>query len=111
MPPRDPYASEGTESRPRSLFESLAGFSLPTEPVKDRKTERGELLRYFSSKLHLPIPRVVGKLGPGLSVEDLYYIKSAADSYERDGNPWGKAFYGMLKPRDQSAAHDSASGS
>lgn len=98
-PKIDPYAPDGTESRPRSLFESLEGFSVPTEPQKTRKTERGELLKYFASKLHITIPRVAAKLGPGLTLDDLYFIKSSCDAYERDGNQWGKAFNGMLKVR------------
>lgn len=102
QPPTDPYASDGTESRARSLFEHLDGYNLPSEPVKDRKTERGELLRYFARKLGMPIPRVAAKLGPGLSVEDLYFVKSASDAYEREGKgPWAKAFNGMLIVRDQ----------
>ena len=67
-------------------------------PVKKHQSERGELLRYFAQKLGWPIPRVAGKIGHLKALEDLYFIKSAADSYEREGKgPWSKAFNGMLK--------------
>jgi hypothetical protein len=74
----------------------FAGYTLPER--QKRVNERGELLKYFSQKLKQPIPRFVAKL-TGLQVPDLYYIKSAADSYEKQGHPWSKAFHGMLKPK------------
>jgi len=69
-------------------------------PTKKRQTERGELLRYFSQKTGWTIPRLCGRMPPGLTLEDLYYLKSAADGYEREGKgAWSKAFFGALKPR------------
>lgn len=66
------------------------------EPKK-KMTERGELLKYFAGKLDKKIPYVAFKVAK-LSLQDLYYIKSACDLYEHDGNPWSKGFYGSLKP-------------
>lgn len=95
--PESPYKSDGVESAPRSLFEALEGYQVPKE---SRATERGELLKYFSEQLGISIPRVAKKV-TGLSVADLYYMKSASDAYKRQGmGPWGKAFNGMLIVRD-----------
>lgn len=68
-----------------------------TAPTK-RVTERGELLKYFASKLDKKISYVAFKVSH-LALPDLYYIQSICNSYEREGNPWAKAFYGSLKPR------------
>lgn len=65
-------------------------------PERGRKTERGELLKYFSEKLGHPIPFIATKL-TGLTVEDLYYIKSHCDQEEVRGTPWGAAFNSSLK--------------
>lgn len=68
-------------------------------PQKKRASERGTLLEYFSAKTGREIGHIVPKL-TGLKQRDLYYIKSAADSYEREGKgSWSKAFFGMLKVR------------
>lgn len=63
---------------------------------KSRKTERGELLKYFAGKIDKTIPYVAFRLTK-MSLQDLYHIKSACDDYERMGEPWSKAFYGSLK--------------
>jgi hypothetical protein len=68
-------------------------------PSKKRQSERGILLEYFASKLGWQIGRVVGKLGHLKDIQDLYYIKSICDQYEREGKEWSKAFNGSLKPR------------
>lgn len=67
--------------------------------AKSNKTERGELLEYFSHKTGWPIGRVAGLLKGMHDLKTLYYIRSAADAYEREGEPWAKAFHGMLKPK------------
>ncbi len=68
--------------------------------TKSRKTERGELLKYFSGKMGKPIPWVAVKV-EGLEVADLYYLKSICDKYEVEGKPFGKAFNGSLKVRHE----------
>lgn len=65
-------------------------------PKKGKKTERGELLKYFSEKLHISIPLVAFRV-TGLTVQDLYYIKSACDQAEARGVPWGATFTSSLK--------------
>jgi hypothetical protein len=68
-------------------------------PSKKRQSERGILLEYFASKTGRTIPMLANKLA-GLSLQDLYYIRSAASSYENEGKgPFAKAFFGMLKPK------------
>lgn len=84
------------ERTPRSTASLLASYTPPGAPKK--ATERGELLKYFADKLGAKIGFVAFKVA-SLKVEDLYFIKSSCDLYERDGNPWGKGFYGMLKQR------------
>ncbi len=64
--------------------------------VKKRRTERGDLLEYFALKTKRNIKYIAFRC-TALSVKDLYYIKSACDDYERNGNPWSKGFFGMLK--------------
>lgn len=91
---RNPYAEEQTT--PIATMMDLFG-TYRVVPTQKRQSERGELLRYFSQKLGQPIPRLAFRL-QGLEMQDLYYMKSAADSYEREGKgAWGKAFNGMLK--------------
>jgi hypothetical protein len=79
---------------------SMADIISSRAPVqKSQKTERGELLSYFSTKLDKKIPYVAFKLTM-IPTEDLYFIKSNCDDYERRGGIWAKAFYGSLKPHD-----------
>lgn len=68
---------------------------------KKRQTERGELLIYFARKINKPIGYIAFKVTK-LGLQDLYYIKSSCDSYEKTGNSWGKCFFGSLKPVDKS---------
>ncbi len=63
-----------------------------------KQSERGELLSYFSEKLHKKIPYVAFKL-TGFTIQDMYYLKSLADSEERRGTPWAKVFYGSIKSK------------
>ena len=62
-------------------------------------SERGELLKYFASKINKPIGFVAFKL-TGMDLQTLYYIKSLADGEERRGTPWSKTFYGSIKPKN-----------
>lgn len=67
------------------------------QPAKSGQSERGGLLEYFASKTGWPIKRLVYKLA-GLELQDLYFLKSNADAYEREGKgAWSKAFFGSLK--------------
>ena len=76
----------------------LFGAERFTVVHKKRGSERGEILSYFSLKTKRSIPYLAYKL-MGLTITDLYYLKSSCDDYERQGNPWSKAFFGSLKPR------------
>lgn len=71
-------------------------FAAHAKPVKSKVTERGELLKYFASKIDKKIPYVAFKVMK-IPTKDLYFIKSTCDDYERRGNPWAKGFYGSLK--------------
>lgn len=72
-------------------------FKMPEQgPKKDRKTERGELLKYFSQKTGKPIGYIAMRL-TGFKLPDLYFLKSNCDSEERRGVPWGKVFWGSIK--------------
>lgn len=90
------YCQEMEEEHAIKTTETL--FAKYTAPVsKKRVTERGELLEYFSNKLGRDI-RYVATVLKGLhDLRTLYFIKSSADAYENEGEPWAKGFYGMLK--------------
>lgn len=100
--PPSPYAPEPTASF-SSANDLFGNFHLV--PAKKNQSERGELLRYFSQKTGKTIPHLCGRyIHPKLTLEDLYYIKSACDQYAarpaaEGGGPWGKAFFGMLKDK------------
>ena len=73
-------------------------IQMPLIQVKNNKTERGELLKYFAQKLNLTIPRVAFHL-TGFKLPDLYYMKSVCDDEERRGNIWAKVWWGSIKVR------------
>jgi hypothetical protein len=76
-----------------SLF---AGYAMP-QPKK-QVSERGELLEYFCKKLSIKIPMLMGRwLWPGITLQDLYFIKSSCDQAEQRGIAWGAAFYTSVK--------------
>jgi hypothetical protein len=71
-----------------------------------RQSQRGELLEYFHLNVNaerdgkkfkkLPIGAVAWKL-QGLSVHDLYYLKSICEDERRRGGSWGKVFWGSIR--------------
>lgn len=70
-------------------------------PRKDKParmvSERAHLIGYFAKKANTEVGHIAFKL-TSLTLPDLYYIKSAADAYEREGRgSWSKAFWGMLR--------------
>jgi hypothetical protein len=75
-------------------------------PKKTRRTERGDLLDYFTHNANLDrdglkykklkISFMAWKL-QGLKVKDLYYLKSVCEQERRRGGSWSKAFWGSLK--------------
>lgn len=76
----------------------IIAFKAP-ELQKTRKTERGELLRYFAERLKMPIPRVARHLGHLKELSDLYYLKSDCDQAAQRGVPFGAAFWTAIKPK------------
>ncbi len=67
-----------------------------TQNVSSRKTERGEFLKLFASKINKPIGYVAMRL-KGIPTEDLYFIQKQCDQYKGE---WAKCFYGMLKVKE-----------
>ena len=70
---------------------------------KDRRTERGELMRYFCSRinpnrLNEGLPEVtmsrMGKILEGIPTKDLYYLKSVCDQAPH----FSKKFWWELDP-------------
>lgn len=65
-----------------SLFDLLKDYKVPEK--KERKTERGELLKYFNENLRdkkgkrFGIPFLAMKL-QGMQLPDLYHLKSVCD--------------------------------
>jgi hypothetical protein len=79
-------------------------------PKKDRRTERGELLKYFRNKIN------AGRLGTKykplsmgyfamrlsyMSVPDLYHLKSICDDAQRRGGGFSKMFFWAIKPQEE----------
>lgn len=94
----NPYKEDDTDSKVHTGLDLFGNFRVVT--VKKRQSERGELLRYFSTQTGRPIPMLARKL-QGLEMQDLYFIKSSCDSYAREGKgPFAKAFFGMLKVKE-----------
>lgn len=65
--------------------------------TKKRVTERGELLKYFSERLGIPIPRVARHLFHLDELQDLYYLKSDCDQAVARGIPFSAAFWTAIK--------------
>lgn len=72
--------------------------------AKNRKTERGELMRYFCNRLNaarkedgippLTMPRM-GKILQGIPVRDLYYLKSVCEQSKN----FSKKFWWEVNPK------------
>lgn len=86
-----------TESQPIHISDLFGHLTAPQKP--SRKTERGELLSHFAVKLGKPLGYVAFKTA-GLSLQDLYFIKSDCSQAEHRGIPWGAAFHTALKPKE-----------
>jgi hypothetical protein len=84
------------------------GRLFQVKETKKHSSERGDLIDYFTNEINLErngtnfkkiTPRVVAiKLG-GLSLTDLYYLKSVCDDARRRRYPVSKVFFGSLKVR------------
>ena len=86
------------------------GKSLQKKKDAERKTERGELMRYFMERLNpgrvkdgLP-PLSMGRMGRllvAIPTRDLYYLKSVCDDAEaRNGAAaFSKKFWWEIKPK------------
>ncbi len=80
------------------------GSHLAKTLEKSRKTERGELMKYFIQKLNgerardglpaISMPRM-GKLLQQIPTKDLYYIKRVCD----DSSNFSKKFWWLLNPK------------
>lgn len=82
----------GMESEPKSLSQLFSGYE-----IKDtKKTERGDLLIFFSEKMKRKIAYVAYRVSH-LTIEDLYYLKSDCVQAEVRGVPFGAAFNQALK--------------
>lgn len=94
----NPY-NEPKEYVVRSGTDLFGNFRF--QPTKKKATERGELLRYFCRKLGLDEKKQIAFVAfkvTGMSVVDLYYLKSICDTYEKEGRgSWGKCFNGSIK--------------
>ncbi len=71
---------------------------------KTRKTERGELMRYFRTRLNasrakdrLPLITMsrLGLILQGIPTQDLYYLKSVCDQAKH----WSKKFWWEIDPK------------
>jgi hypothetical protein len=80
---------------PRSMADILAARVAPVK--KSRANERGDLLKYFAEKMKWDIPRVARQV-QGVSVSDLYALKSDCDQASARGVPWSAAFWTATTP-------------
>ena len=71
----------------------------------DRKTERGELMKYFCERINAErlrdglAPITMGRMGKTLEkipTKDLYYLKSVCDQTEN----FSKKFWWLLNPKN-----------
>lgn len=72
-------------------------YQVPQPQKKSRVTERGELLKYFSTRLNMPIKRVAFHVGHLKECKDLYYLKSDCEKAEHRGVPFSAAFWHAIK--------------
>lgn len=81
------------------------------EKKKDRKTERGELMRYFLQKLNITrgrdglVPLTMGRIGKALQAiptKDIYFLKSVCDDSQKRGdiNSFSKRFWWEINPKN-----------
>ena len=77
-----------------------------TLQVKNKKTERGELLRYFTDVInkervgtkYKPLTiKMIGIKLQLLSLEDLYYMQSVAKDIDSRGKSVGAYLFGSIK--------------
>jgi hypothetical protein len=89
------------------MIEAIGNLVRQHRPAKSQ-TERGELLIYFRDGVNaeqdgnkyrkVGIGYIAKKLEK-LELNDLYYMRSVLEDERRRGRSFGKAFFGMLKPR------------
>ena len=81
------------------------GDHLKRERGKERATERGEMLKYFMSKLNVGRVRdgypalTIGRMGrvlQGIPTKDLYYLRRVCD----DSKDFSKKFWWEIKPEN-----------
>lgn len=75
--------------------------------IKDKKTERGELMKQIITRLNPSRikkgykPYTMGRLGKmlqGKTLQDIYQIISMCNDADHRGIEWGAAFHVNLKP-------------
>jgi hypothetical protein len=79
-------------------------------PKPKRSSERGDLLEYFTARINrdrdgkkfkkLPISAMAWKL-KGLTLKDLYYMKSYMQDLDRSGKDAVKWFWWSLRPENK----------
>jgi len=84
------------------------GKSLEKKKAAEKKTERGELMRYFMEQLNvgrikdgLP-PLTMGRMGRllvAIPTRDLYYLKSVCDDAANRGQSFSKKFWWEINPK------------
>lgn len=67
--------------------------------TKNRKTARGELLKFFADKTGRSMGYVAFKC-TGLDMDALYYLQSDMRQANARGVAWGAAFHTALKPTE-----------
>lgn len=105
----DPYEDlrkqvEAEMNQPKAISSFLPmgylqkGHPNPSKGKKRPPTERGELLKYFASKVGMPIGRMAFHV-QHLQMKDLYFLKSDCDGAVARGVAFGAAFWSAIKAK------------
>lgn len=84
------------------------GKSLEEKKAAEKKTERGELMRYFLERINPGrakdglAPMTMGRMGRllvAIPTRDLYYLKSVCDDAANRGGSFSKKFWWEINPK------------
>ncbi len=91
------------------------GRHLNANKGQEKKTERGELMKYFMERLNpsrvrdglkpLSMPRM-GRLLVAIPTQDLYFLKSVCDDAAKRGQDFSKKFWWEIKPKKPEATRN-----
>lgn len=110
------------ENELKPIGQLFSGYGMVTPSKTGRKSERGDLIDYFTYKVNLgrvgrkdkngkpykPVNKsfVAMQLGSlRLTVRDLYYLKSVGEDYENRKGNWGKFYWAIVRMNETTDPH------